>query len=67
MGASMCNTELDSENYPPVRRYLKTPGNKTETRRSMSPTRASVISNKVHVMSYNVLADCLATPEMHPF
>ena len=59
MGA-MCGSELSADNYPPKERYLCVPYDVEEDdeTRPVSPQRASRIeSDRIHVMSYNLLAD----------
>ncbi len=76
----MCSSELDPVNYPPVQRFhrppypsdddddlLKSGRQRSSSFTGGSPGRRSFIKNMVHVMSYNVLADHLATPQFHPF
>ena len=67
MGLQMCSGELKPENYPIERRNLRKPFDYDEEGLglSSSASRASMIKNMVHVMSYNLLADQLATPDYH--
>ena len=55
----MCSGELKPENYPIERRNLRKPFDYDEEGLglSSSASRASMIKNMVHVMSYNLLAD----------
>ena len=61
MGA--CCSELHPENYPPVGRMMREP---FDTDFEETNLRASLLKNFIHVMSYNVLADQLATTNFHP-
>ena len=67
MGMTMCSSELLPENYPPTRRFLRKPYDQDVDHfdQLTSTMRASIIRNMVHVMSYNLLADELATPDYH--
>ena len=58
-----CCTSLNPENYPPVGRGMLEPFDNDMEEKNL---RASLLKNFIHVMSYNLLADQLATTEFHP-
>ena len=61
MGNVCCST-LIPENYPPERRNMRHPTNVEADVLNSSPRR-STVKKTIHVMSYNILADYLATPD----
>ena len=62
MGNVCCST-LIPENYPPSRRNMRNPTNVEESGLQDSSPRRSTVKKQIHVMSYNILCDYLATPE----